>query len=89
MEPTQAAPAGFILGGGGVGAGSVGKGTGHFNMQDRTTRVAGPGCPVSLLPLLGQLGGKPGETVMGTQVAACSGPVNSAAVDRCRWPQRV
>lgn len=61
MEPTQAAPAGFILGGGGVGAGSVGKGTGHFNMQDRTTRVAGPGCPVSLLPLLGQLGGKPGE----------------------------
>lgn len=62
MEPTQAAPAGFILGGGGVGAGSVvGKGTGHFNMQGRTARMAGPGCPVGLLPLLGQLGGKPGE----------------------------
>lgn len=62
MEPTQAAPAGFILGGGGgVGAGSVGKGTGHFNMQGRTASMPGPDCPVGLLPLPDQLGGKPGE----------------------------
>lgn len=26
---------------------------------------------------------------MGTQVAACLGPVNSAAEGRCRWPQWV
>lgn len=26
---------------------------------------------------------------MGTQVAACLGPVTSAAIDRCQWPQRV
>lgn len=62
MEPTQAAPAGFVLGGGTVGAGRAGKGTGHFNMQGRTARMPEPGSPVvSLLPLLGPLGGKPGH----------------------------
>lgn len=63
MEPTQAAPAGFVLGGGAVGAGRAGKGTGPFNMQGRTARMPEPGSPVivGLLPLLGPLGGKPGE----------------------------
>lgn len=61
MELTQAAPAGFILGGGGVEAGSVGEGTGHFKMQGRTAKMPGPGCPAGFLPFLGQLGGKPGE----------------------------
>lgn len=45
VVPTQAAPAGFILSGGGVGAGSAGKGTGHFNMQGRAARLPEPSSP--------------------------------------------
>lgn len=76
MEPTQATPAGFILGGGGgVGAGSVGKGTEHFNMQGRTARMPGPGCLVAFYPSLtnwvgsqgrrGNSYGNPGACLLG------------------------
>lgn len=64
MEPTQAAPAGFILGGGGgggMGLAVLVRELGTLICRAETARMPGPGCPVGLLPCLGQVGGKPGE----------------------------
>lgn len=93
MEPTQAAPVGFILSGGGVGAGSVGKGTGHFNMQGRTARLPEPSSPSRPFapPWAVEWEARGGEeTALRTQVAAhlgSSGQVQMArgGLDPVPW----
>lgn len=88
MEPTQTAPAGFILSGGGVGFDSVGKGIGHFNMQGRTTRMPKPGSPAGLCPSLanwvgiqgkrGSIHGNPGGYPLGSCDLSSFGQVQMA-----------